>query len=1213
VTRPAKAPSVRSTSTTDTGKGLVGRAFATLGATSRRRIAPVLGCVLLATLVIGATSAQAALVHPYLSQFAAGPREVCGFSADPANGDLFAAQGDRVNVFSSAGTSLGRIVKGPGSSELEGGACSSAVNDTTHQVYVAESEMDLVYVYNESGGKFTAQEAATIDGADTPAGSFLGHGGGAPGFEREGDKIAVAVAQSTQDVYVLVHDQEVVDVFNSQGEYQRQIDTQANPQALATDSNGDLYVSAADSSSKEPVIDEFGPSGAEIRQISGPLVGSFGEITGLAVDSQGRLYVSDGKRLLVDEFDSSGGFIGQMTGSGSPGDSFNAPQGVAAGAGGDVYVADSTVARERRAPGVVDVFGPATSEAPPFLEDEGVSDVTSTGATLRARIDPTGVATAYRFEYGPEGGPTTASPELSAGSGEGAEEVSLPLSGLLADTTYHFHVVVVAHTGQGTQTEAGADRTFTTQPAAPAALLPDGRAWELVSPVDKHGALIKGIGALGIEQAAADGSAIAYSASAAIVPSPESNASEAAVISSRGAAGWSTRGDTPPALEFAGPDAITGGHGLENRLYSADLSLGLVEPFREHPLLSPLATEGTPYLHDESVQPCLITETTCYTPLVAGQGEDADVPPGTKFNTHPEEIFTPLFSSVEALSATPDLSHVIVQSSVPLVEGAAQGSLYEWTAEASPAQRLQLISVLPGGQPATGPELGFKGSALNTRNAISASGSRIAWTSSNHLYLRDTERGETIQLDEPEAGVVPTAVPDAVFQTASTDGSVVFFTDEQALTANSTATKNEPDLYACRIVAGQGGELGCKLNDLTSAAFVENPGESAAVQGGVLGASADGSSVYFVANGVLSDGENTQGESAAPGGCGTNPPAGATCNLYRAHYNGSSWEQPTFIAALSPGDGPDWATAAAEGDPNSAPRFTGILSNLAARVSPDGAYVAFMSARSLTGYDNTDASSDLPDEEVYLYGAAGERLICASCNPSGARPHGVFDSGEQASEPLVDRGTNQNWEGRWLAADIPGWDNLTGQTALYQSRYLSNSGRLFFNSSDPLVPADTNGVMDVYEHEPPGVGSCTESSPTFDQTSGGCLGLISSGTSGEESAFLDASESGDDVFFITAEKLTSQDVDTSYDVYDAHVCATSSPCIAPPPPPPPPCASSAACQEAVPSTPSLQTPSSSTFSGPGNKHVKPKKPHHKHHHHKAKNKRAANHKRGGGK
>ena len=65
------------------------------------------------------------------------------------------------------------------------------------------------------------------------------------------------------------------------------------------------------------------------------------------------------------------------------------------------------------------------------------------------------------------------------------------------------------------------------------------------------------------------------------------------------------------------------------------------------------------------------------------------------------------------------------------------------------------------------------------------------------------------------------------------------------------------------------------------------------------------------------------------------------------------------------------------------------------------------------------------------------------------------------------------WEGgRWLAADVPGGRRSEQSDARYQSRYLSDGGRLFFNSPDALVPQATNGLADVYEYEPVGVGGC---------------------------------------------------------------------------------------------------------------------------------------------
>ncbi len=873
-----------------------------------------------------------------------------------------------------------------------------------------------------------------------------------------------------------------------------------------------------------------------------------------------------------------------MTGSGSPRGTFAGPLGVAVNTQGDVYVADPTVTRTEASDGVLDVFGPATLGAPPFLEGEGVSDVNSSSATLEARIDPTGVETTYYFDYAPEGGSGITSPEASAGSGDTVQEVDLPLQGLLADTTYRYRVVVVADTVEGPQVEEGSERTFTTLPYAGTGVLPDGRAWELVSPVNKYGALIKGLGANGIEQAAVSGDAIAYGASSPIEADAEGNAGETAVLSTRGDQGWSTRTITPSNASATGGGAFEASRGLENRLFSPDLSLALIQPFRAEPSLSPEASERTPYLRDENDVPCAISETTCYLPLVTGNGEYADVPPGTKFDVSPEEIF----GSVKTASATPDLSHVVLESQAGLTSNSNGGGLYEWSEQAAPAERLQLISILPDGQPASlaeeAPVLGREDASLrNVRNAISSTGSRVVWMTTKgsvHLYLRDTVKGETLELDAPEEGVEQQATASPVFQTASRDGSIVFFSDEQALTKDSTAAAGKPDLYSCVVQEDGDGKLSCRLADLTSKEFIKNPTEAAAVQGAVLGASEDGTTVYFVADGVLGDGENAQGERATPGGCGERPPFGATCNLYREHYDGENWEEPTFIAALSSADGPGWSALAGEEKGLAGTGGINALNRLTARVSPDGGYVAFMSDRSLTGYDNIDANSGVPDEEVFLYGSASGSLICASCDPSGARPQGVIDD----DQLVVDR--QRDWGGRWLAGNVPGWTRLsaTPEVALYQSSYLSDSGRLFFDAADALVPQDTNGKEDVYEYEPRGVGSCASASETFDDKTEGCVALISSGTSSEESAFLDASENGDDVFFVTIEKLTSQDVDHSFDVYDAHACGEpgESPCLAPPPAPLPPCVTPGACKAPAPAPPLFQAPPSSTPSGAGN-------------------------------
>jgi hypothetical protein len=316
--------------------------------------------------------------------------------------------------------------------------------------------------------------------------------------------------------------------------------------------------------------------------------------------------------------------------------------------------------------------------------------------------------------------------------------------------------------------------------------------------------------------------------------------------------------------------------------------------------------------------------------------------------------------------------------------------------------------------------------------------------------------------------------------------------------------------------------------------------------------------VYFVAEGVLAQG-------ATPG-----------LNLYVLHDGGGVWTT-RFVAKLSAADDPDWAGQAA-----------GRLTELPARVSPNGRYFAFMSQRSLTGYDNLDANSGQPDEEVYLYHAetseSGQlepgHLICASCDPSGAQPVGI----EAKPAPREAINDDNIWEpGTGLAAVVPGWIGIRSETkGRHQPRYLSDSGRLFFDSVDPLVPQATNGVADVYEYEPGGLGSCTSSRTTFDVPLDGCVALISGGSSAEEAVFIDASENGDDVFFVTSTQLASQDLDTAFDVYDAHVCSTAEPCPAASASSLP-CATADACRTAPPPQPAIfGAPSSATFSGVGN-------------------------------
>jgi hypothetical protein len=699
--------------------------------------------------------------------------------------------------------------------------------------------------------------------------------------------------------------------------------------------------------------------------------------------------------------------------------------------------------------------------------------------------------------------------------------------------------------------------------------LPDGRAWEMVSPVDKHGAAVEGLASSifngGLVQAAEGGGAIAYLADGSIVEGAAGDQapSYSQVLSRRGVGGWSSQ-------DIATPHESTVSVGLargEYDLFSSDLSVGLVEPKGETPL-PPLeaGAERTVYLRDDG--------TGSYLPLVTA----ANMPAGRRLGRDGEP------TAVSFEGASRDLSHVVLSSAEALTENAVNTSgpqhnfsnLYEWA-----GGRLQLVSLLPPN--AEGKELpaslefdaasvgfGVGKHGVFSRGAVSSDGSRVVWTAHGslvayHLYVRDVVRGVSVQVDvvqsgaEGEGPVTPGSsygpyLAEPVFQGASADGSLVFFTDRERLTVGSHASYEKPDLYVFDVASGV-------LRDLTPVGEGA-PGEGVSVEGAVLGVSEDGSYVYFAAKGVL-------GEHAVSG----------ANNLYVMHESGGVWGAPRFIADLTERDiQGDLAVAGPSG------QFNGSLpaQYLSGRVAPDGRFVTFMSDASLTGYDNRDAVTGVPDEEVYLYDAGTGGLVCASCDPSGARPVGVGDNGALLVDP----------DGTWwtsaatLAGNTPvwSWASSADSRTDYQSRFLGDSGRLFFNSPVGLVPGDVNGKEDVYEFEPAGVGGCVAgvsgAGVVFSAVDDGCVGLVSSGTSGDESVFMDASASGGDVFFLTSAELVSQDVDGAFDVYDAHECTGVSPCPSPGVVSPP-CSTAEGCRSTG-SVPVFGSPASESFAGAGN-------------------------------
>lgn len=196
------------------------------------------------------------------------------------------------------------------------------------------------------------------------------------------------------------------------------------------------------------------------------------------------------------------------------------------------------------------------------------------------------------------------------------------------------------------------------------------------------------------------------------------------------------------------------------------------------------------------------------------------------------------------------------------------------------------------------------------------------------------------------------------------------------------------------------------------------------------------------------------------------------------------------------------------------------------RVSPDGRWLLY---RAVTG----SAS------QFYLFDAesgGGDPPVCVSCGPSGAS--------------------------RADATDAVRTDNGGTQTSWHETRALAgDASRVFFSTAQALVPEDVNGRVDVYEYD----------------VAAGRVSLVSSGTSPDDSWFLDASLSGDDVFFSTMQQLVGWDSDQEYDIYDARVSGGF-----PDPPASTPSCVGSVCQGPLASPPLVVSGASAVVSGAGN-------------------------------
>jgi hypothetical protein len=838
-----------------------------------------------------------------------------------------------------------------------------------------------------------------------------------------------------------------------------------------------------------------------------------------------------------------------------------------------------------------------TTPAPPVVGSVSASHISSAFADLGAVIEPRGAPATYHFEYltaaayredgesftGPQAPTSAPVPDGAIGSGGATgsdpESVVVHVGGLAPGSEYRFRVVAgseceaLDHPGHQCAS-VGSTAVFTTLPG-PHTGLPDNRAYELVTPADKEGGSDmfaeeetngEFLNAHSTGTPSRDGNGFLLSTFSPFGAFP--SAGESAYVFRRDVPGqrWTNVSLASPKL---GVQAIVSANGLV--FDPVDLSrvgfqdgVGSVlseEGVYHVDLLGPPGAPGAPCKGAPGIERAV--SEGCYVPL----REDPHFHVGEK----PVETFV--------VGASRDLGHVVLDSNakgacapVAAAMKVTTGDvLCEWDGgietleggEMRPA--LKLVNLAPGSEtePTSpcGAQLGgISGSGSGSGfRAVSVDGARVFFTSPQktgheggvttgkgcwngatqhapQLYMRTG--GQTVEISAPEAGVSdPTGQHVAEYAGASEDGSKVFFQTSTELTAQTQALGlHDRELYEYDVETGtlkwiSGGETGKAAADLYA----------------VTAVAADGSAVYFLANGIVAANAGANGTHATPGDCGVDPSrpgVGGSCALYRYDTATGAASYIATVNDLAFGEHEDHTPHAG----SDSDWYT----------TPDGRYLLFKSNLPLTSFSNAGSVCTIlvgggdnhgPCSELYRYSQPaaehGEQaVVCVSCGTEGTLPTGNAE---------FDRSGTQG------PAERP----VVGMS--------DNGAYVFFDTPTRLVPQAENHTLAVYEwHE-------------------GDISLLSSPNDPFPSYFLGYSPyytpggtkvEGGNVFIGTHAQLIPHESNAVGNIYDVRICLAQSPCISPPSPPPTQC-EGGACQTPPVGSPA-RTPGSMTFTGPGN-------------------------------
>lgn len=614
---------------------------------------------------------------------------------------------------------------------------------------------------------------------------------------------------------------------------------------------------------------------------------------------------------------------------------------------------------------------PFKTPSKPAIDGPWSVDVGFAEATLKAKINPENSPTTYRFEWGLDASYEHSTAEIAVGSDNTDHTVSLALNGLQPGTTYHYRVVA----GNGIGITEAVDHAFTTFPLSPpsktdcpnqafrtgpSANLPDCRAYEMVSPVDKNGGDIKVLGSnlsfpARLEQSSADGERFAYSSVTAFADAVGAPWTSEYLATRKGEEGWSTHAISPPRESTSLTDTPAFKFDVQFKAFSPSLSEGwLIHDTK--PALDACAPEGflNLYRRDDA--------TGSYEALIP---------------VKPLSVSADGYG-LELQGVSADGSHAIFRANAKLTKDAASPSenkyqLYEHV-KGEGCGELRLVSVLPSEKASTlNSFAGSNGGGLSgesrentVTHAVSADGSRIFWSTIASPGSSE-EPSLNVRIDGKETVQIATG-SGIQFWTAAADGSKAIYTAEGSLFEFDVDTKAAPTFIAAGVP-------------------------------GLVAASEDASRLYFVSSQALG-GEGQAGEP----------------NLYLREAGGATRFVSTLFsgdASLEKGDLNEKFRGVGFSVAQHKPIENGV------RVTSDGSHLAFVSSGSLTGYDNKDAVDGRPDLEIYLYDADTDKLACVSCNPSGARPTGRLfgpqDNILRRASAQMPPGQNQSFAPRVLS------------------------------------------------------------------------------------------------------------------------------------------------------------------------------------------------------